>query len=81
MKKWKGLKRWQKGGIMGFCILGGINIVILTFDLIIEYSMGVKYPTLAVPFLVTPLFVFHLEVLEPIFGKNLIPHSDFFLWI
>lgn len=81
MKKWKDLKRWKKGGIMGFCILGGINLVILTLDLIIEYSMGTKYPTLALPLLEFPLYVFHFIVLEPLLGKKLIPHSDFFLWV
>lgn len=81
VKKWKHLKGWQRGGIIGFSAIGTIHVFILTLDLIIEYSTRATAPTLGLIVLEFPLLTFHFKVIEPLFGNEFIPQSDFFLWV
>jgi len=82
MKKWKGLKGWQKGGVIGFSIIGLTHILFVTLILLIDGAKGV---TGLVFFIIEfPLFILHSHIFDLLFKNEYYPQLNstiFWLWI
>ncbi|HZX36265.1 MAG TPA: hypothetical protein VFF54_07250 [Thermodesulfobacteriota bacterium] len=82
MKKWKNLKGWQKGGIIGFGIMGTVHIFFVTLILFIGGAKGIA----GLGFLIIefPLFILHSHFFESLFENEFYPQFEgiiFWIWI
>lgn len=82
MKKWKDMKGWQKGSVIGFSVLGTGHIFLVTFDLVLEGGSAFIHP-LGIPVFEFPLYVLYVYVYL-LFKIEIIPQPGsivFWIWI
>lgn len=58
MRKWRNLKGWQKGSLIGFFVLGIIHVLFVTHDLIFYSGRSITHP-FGIPIFEWPLFVLY----------------------